>query len=181
MKDLKMIANPTITVATRHVAEAQQTSEACANALATAKKHQDKISSRVNELAEQRAGVVARRQTGDTQESDGSTLALIAADSEGLSALAVEAERIVGAALDRVNAARTLLLAAEAGLRRAQDHAEQDALLVHASKLDVLMLQTVCKLNDVSKRLGDQGTPKWGPSQGLALELRKLQALRREL
>jgi hypothetical protein len=115
-----MIMNPTIAAAARNVAQAQQTSETVANALAIAKTHQAKLSGRINELNEQRASIVARRQAGDMQESDGATLALIEADSEGLAALAVEADRIVAAALDRVSAARTLQVAAEAGLRRAE-------------------------------------------------------------
>jgi hypothetical protein len=53
--------------------------------------------------------------------------------------------------------------------------------LAHAATLDTLMLDTVCKLNDLAKRLGDHGTPKWGPSKGLVLELRKLSAARHEL
>jgi len=67
------------------------------------------------------------------------------------------------------------------GLRRAEDQAEQDALLAHAGKLDALLLKTVARLKDVSKRLDDNGHPKYGPSKELALAHRELQAERLEL
>jgi len=170
-----------VTIAARAVAEARRSSEAAAAALLVAKEHDAKIGARLDSLSEQKGVISARRESGDRRPDDGSVLALIAIDSEDLRALRLDAEAMVSSATDRAASANAVEAASVDGLRRAEDQAEQDALLAHAGKLDALLLETVARLKDVSRRLGDHGRPKYGPSKELALALRKLQAERLEL
>jgi hypothetical protein len=138
------------------------------------------IEGRIRSLETSRNEIIGRRQVGDCKVEDGPQLALIAADLEGLTALLGHAEAVVSDVTAPAEEARRALLFAEQHVQFVEDNMTEAALVEHARRLDGLMIQTVERINAIHKRRGS-GTPKWGPSRALALELRKLQAARHEL
>jgi len=171
--DLVVNAAHALAVASTHVEKASE------NFAATVERR-DLVQERIDALTRGRQQIIGRRQAGDQHPDDGASLALIAADLEGLAPMLLDAEAITSDAKERCTAAQAAVRIAEQTLEGIEAFEAETALIAHASRLDQLLLETVRRFNAVRQRIGS-GTPKWGPSPALALELRKLQAARREL
>jgi hypothetical protein len=138
------------------------------------------IASRIDILDSKRDQIIGRRQRGDQKPDDGVSLALIAADREGLAPLLRDAKSATAEVRNRCLATQSFVDAAVLALQQVEDQKSEADLIEHARRLDTLLLETVQRFNVVRKRVWG-GTAKWGPSKALALELRKLQAERNEL
>ena len=148
--------------------------------LESALKLETQIEDRISALDSKRDQIIGRRQQGKQEPEDGANLALIAADLEGLAPLLNAAEKVTKDARLSCASARPEVDGAVQALQYAEDQKAESDLAEHARKLDALLLTAVQRFNVVRKRVGG-GIPKWGPSPALALELRKLQAERREI
>jgi len=175
-----MSSSDLVVNAAHALAVARAHGERAAEDFAATVERRDLVQERIDALTRGRQRIIVRRQAGDHHPDDGATLALIAADLEGLAPMLVDAEAIASGANDRCATAQAAVRIAEQTLEGIEAFEAETSLIAHAIRLDQLLLETVRRFNAVRQRIGS-GTPKWGPSPALALELRKLQAARREL
>lgn len=166
---------PAITTAAGFVASATARLDAATTALTEAEGTERRVRDRIAALTAERQAIVQRRAGGQSQESDAGRLALIAADLEGLAAIASEAEAAATGERVKVEAEERLVAQARAQLARAEDEAALAALTDHARKLDTLLVTTLSEARHIYMRLG-VGKPPFAPSPALVLELRKVAA-----
>lgn len=138
--------------------------------------YQQKIASRVAELAEQRGNIIARRSSGAHEGVDAADLVLIAADLEGLQPLLQEAAGKV-AETQRAHSAHT---ARASGLRQQlaelQALTKRDALVAYLATLGEKMQEGLAGLDEAVQVTGYTGKPLWSPPAPLYAALRKLAA-----
>ncbi len=163
--------------AARQVAVAAAASQKASAALAKAEAHRQRITDRITAKDAERAAIVSRRVRGKHDPDDAGALALIEADREGLSQMLVAADTDVAAAHGPAEQARQQHAAAQFTLQRAEDEAEEEALVAHAAHLDALLLATVGQLADIAARTG-RPRPAWAPSTELATALRRVMAVK---
>lgn len=167
--------HPAIAAGSRALAEAERTLHHASGALASAEAARDNIDTRIADLVTQRAAIVARRAGGNHQPDDGSQLALIAADVDGLQAMIPDADAVAAAARLPVQTAQHTMEHARAKLARTEAETMEIALIEHARRLARLLVETVERLVRQGKALS-RVRPVWGPSPPLVATLRRLQA-----
>ena len=167
--------NPAITAQARAVAEAEQALQRASPALSSAETYLATIRDRIAELGTQRADIAARRSRGDHEPDDAGRLALIAVDIEGLEGMVPDADGRIAAARRPVEAATHAVDHARAKLAQAEAAALEAALIEHARHLDMLMVDTLTRLNQAEAQLSHH-RPTWGPSANLIAALRRRQA-----
>ncbi len=163
------------------LAESMDQATAAGQVLSAAEKHRDQIAERISVLTNERAGIVARRAGDKREAEDGSRLALIAADLEGLTAMQPDAVARVTeakAAFDRASAAAA---AAREEIARAEALALHTAIPPELEVLAQKLLAGIRALADSGKRASVGGRPPWGASRELRDALRALAAQRGEL
>lgn len=129
----------------------------------------------IDALAARRVAIVGRRQSGQHDPEDGATLALIAADGEGLAALLAEAKVVTdGARAHEAEGRRALALAREA-LAQAEAEIEIGAVVAHLGALDSAVVASLGRLNELQAALHRSGLP-FIPSVEMAQGLRRLLA-----
>ena len=138
--------------------------------------YQQKIASRVAELAEQRGHIIARRSSGAHEGADAADLALIAADLEGLQPLLQEAAVKV-AETQRAHSAYTARASSlRQQLAELQSLAKRDALVAYLSALGAKMQEGLAGLDEAAQVTGYTGKPLWSPPAPLWTVLRRLAA-----
>jgi chromosome segregation ATPase len=145
------------------LSDAMDQTTAAGHVLAAAEKHRDQIAERISALTNERASIVARRAGDKREAEDGSRLALIAADLEGLTAMQPDAVARVAEAKAAFDLASAAAAAAREEIGRAEALALREAIA------------------DATKRAGVGGRPPWGASRELRDLLRKVAAERGEL
>lgn len=168
-----VIANTALLVPARSLAAAEAKLVTASAALAAAQTEHADILGHIRNLEERRAVIIERRQRGDRRGDDGGSLALIAADIEGLSNMRAEVEAGIESARQPVLAAERAVEAARYVLHRAEDELAEAALVAHAEQLDTAMRQAIGELEVLRRKL-NRGTPAWAPSQPLRDELNRL-------
>ena len=168
--------NPAIAAHARALAEAEHALQRASPALSSAETYLATIRDRIAELGMQRAAIVSRRAAGDQQPDDAGQLTLIAADIEGLEAMAPDADARIAAARLPVQTATHAVNHARTRLVHAESEAMEAALIEHARHLDMLMVDTLTRLNQTETRLS-RHRPTWGPSITLIAALRRRQAV----
>ena len=171
--------NVAIAEAARYVAATKLDMEQASAAREGASAGCDRINQRIAALYGERSEIIARRQREGHLVDDGSRLALITADLEGLTSVLADAEAIVTTARATHQQAQQGRSAAEYQLQSAEDEVLEGALLEHAARLETLLLETIGHLDEVNKRRGDRA-PKWA-SRPLYEKLRRQLAERNEL
>jgi hypothetical protein len=167
-----------IEAAARALAEAAATVEEARAPLAAAQAHRDKIAARLDALEAQCVAIVSRRAAGDEQDDDGARLALIAADTEGLKGLLVQAEAALAAPRAIAEQAQRALASVKLASARAEAEAQEVALTAHATMLDQLLVTTLDRLSEASRGIG-RPTHQWQPSRQLADAIRRLDLRRK--
>ena len=138
--------------------------------------YQQKIASRVADLAERRGNIIARRSSGAHEGGDAADLALIAADLEGLQPLLQEAAVKV-AETQRAHSAYTARAAAlRQQIAELQALARRDALVHYLHALAEKMSAGLAGLEEAAHATGYTGKPLWAPPAPLWASLRKLAA-----
>lgn len=166
---------PAITVAAGYIATAEARLDSANAEMADAEAMDRQLRGRIAALTDERTSIVQRRAGGRHEYSDAARLALIAADLEGLSSIAAEAEAALAAARSKMEGEQRLAVQARAHLARAEDEATLAALTEHARKLDALLVASLAEARQVYMRLGI-GKPPFAPSPALVLEIRKVAA-----
>ena len=166
---------PAIAAAAGFVASATARLEMATAALSEAEDAARHVRDRIAALTAERQTIVQRRAAGQSQQSDAGRLALIAADLEGLAAIASETDAAAAAEHAKVEAEQRLVDQARARFARAEDEAALAALTEHARKLDGLLVASLAEARQVYVRLGI-GKPPFAPSPALVTELRKVAA-----
>jgi hypothetical protein len=121
----------------------------------------------------ERSGIIARRQEGQTEDSDGARLALIDADIEGLTVLLARAKGGLAQILSTIQDATRRVEAARYMIRRLEAENREADLLIYVAALERALLEVLPKLADVRQLLGG-GRPRWTPSPALLDGLRRL-------
>jgi len=109
--------------AAEHVARAEAAAEQTTAALRAAQAKLDQIDGRVGALQTERANIIARRTTGNTEPDDAAKVALIDADREGLAGLRRDAGAAVASARQVAEAAANQVAGARQFLQRQEDEA----------------------------------------------------------
>lgn len=164
---------PAITAAAGFVASATARLDAAKAALQAAEKSAAAVRVRVAALGAERAAIIQRRAGGTHEDSDAGSLALIAADLEGLAPLVAEADAAVAEAHNKAAAEEHLVANARAQLERAEAGTQLAALVEHAQRLDVLLTATLAKVAEAAARIGAPGRPPYAPTPGLVLAIRR--------
>jgi|GEM_PF-6544955 len=143
-----------ITSAAQAAVLADERAARAAEPLAAARIALDKVRARIEALHGARQAIIARRQGGDEQPDDGSRLALIAADAEGLAELHTEVQAAVTDAEPAAVAAQEAAARARSLLARAELLETDRAITEHAVELERLLLVTIGKCNASANQLG---------------------------
>ena len=122
---------------------AQIAAARAATEAADAESKLNQITSRTGVLITERAAVVARRAAGHTQPNDGQTLALIAADLEGLEALQRDAANVLSAARALHQENGSTLAAVKAAYAQHENTLALEALDERAGTLIALLQNTL--------------------------------------
>jgi len=149
--------------------------------LSAAEKHRDGIAARIAALFAERAAIVSRRAGGKQDTDDGSKLALLSADLEGLAAMQPDAVHRVTVAKSAFDAATNSAAQLREEIAKAEATALREALIPHVSDLAEKLTAAIKALAESSKRAGIGGKPPWGSSRELRDMLRALAAQRGEL
>jgi hypothetical protein len=162
---------------TDHVAQAAST----LRVLEAAEAHRGQIAERISALSTRREAIVCRRTAGTHDMDDGSSLALIQADLDGLRGLLPDAiARVAGAeAAYQASSAACSLCRGE--IQRLESQAGLAALVDHAGVLAAKLMDTIRNIAAAEQQAGISGLPSWGAPKELYLELRALAAKRGEL
>jgi hypothetical protein len=163
------------------LADAMAETTAAGHILAAAEKHRDTIAERISTLTNERAGIVARRAGDKRDAEDGSRLALIAADLEGLNSMLPDAIARVAEAKAAFDQASAAAAAAREEIARAEALALREAIVPQLEELAQKLTAGIRALADATKRAGIGGRPPWGSSRELRDLLRKVAAERGEL
>ncbi len=163
------------------LSDAMDQTTAAGQVLSAAEKHRDTIAERISALTNERAGIVARRAGDKRDAEDGSRLALIAADLEGLNSMLPDAIARVAEAKAAFDQASAAAAAAREEIARAEALALREAIVPQLEELAQKLTAGVRALADASKRAGVGGRPPWGSSRELRDLLRKVAAERGEL
>ena len=145
--------HPAIAAGARALAEAESTLHHASGTLASADAARDNIDTRIADLVTQRAAIIIRRTSGDRQPDDGSRLALIAVDIDGLQAMIPDADAVSAAARLPVQTAQHAMEHARAKLARTEAETMETALIEHACRLAGLLVETVERLVRQGKAL----------------------------
>ena len=162
-----------IRAAAAALAGAKVEAEQSAVALKSANEAVAEVRSKLDALEAEHAQIVANRKGGDARDDDGSRLAAMAADSEGLAEILEERQATQTLAAAAFATSSQAVSAAEAMLSNASDHALIVDLKVIATELDAKLLATVVEITAVAKRVGSSRAV-WLPSSLLANRLRAL-------
>ncbi len=163
------------------LSDAMDQTTAAGHVLAAAEKHRDQIAERSSALTNERASIVARRAGDKREAEDGSRLALIAADLEGLTAMQPDAVARVAEAKAAFDLASAAAAAAREEIGRAEALALREAIVPQLDELAQKLTAGIRALADATKRAGVGGRPPWGASRELRDLLRKVAAERGEL
>jgi len=149
-----MRMNTELNIAARAVVLADEAVARLSEPLTAARVALDRVRSRIEHLHAARQAIVQRRQGGDEQADDGSRLALIQADAEGLAELHAEAQAAVTAAEGPALEARDAAQRARSILARAEMVAADNAITSHAQAIDSLLIEVIAKANASAAALG---------------------------
>jgi hypothetical protein len=163
------------------LAESMDQATAAGQVLSAAEKHRDTIAERISALTNERASIVARRAGGRVDGEDGSKLALIGADLDGLTAMQPDAVARVAEAKAAFDLASAAAAAAREEIGRAEALALREAIVPQLEELAQKLTAGIRALADATKRAGVGGRPPWGSSRELRDLLRKVAAERGEL
>jgi hypothetical protein len=141
---------------------------------AAAQASRDRIAGRVAALEGERQAIAARRASGHgDDDADGSRLALIALDLDGLASIRVRAETDLSAARHQAQEATRQVAFAQDALDRSADDNLLAALVANAVRLDGLLLSTLTEIEMIRKRRLIARHP-YAPNRELADRLRIL-------
>jgi septal ring factor EnvC (AmiA/AmiB activator) len=163
----------TIKAAAQALAAARHAADAASEAVTEAQHTADRPKARVSASQAERASIIAASR-GGTRDPDASLrLAVLDADLADLAPMVAEAEAELAKAQAAEVEARQAVVRAEQRLAMATDAELERRLVIHAGKLDDLLLATLSELEAVGKRIG-RSRPLFAPSQALAEWLRRL-------
>jgi len=120
---------------------------------AEVKDYRDQVAGRIVDLAGQRAVIVTRRAGGDFHADDGTQLALLAADIEGLQGMLVDADAALVTAAAQQEQAACTLARAYAAFSAAEARLALAALDAHASALLGLLGDTLHQRHAAAAKL----------------------------
>jgi hypothetical protein len=181
---VSQIQTPTdsaIAAAAQQLAGAEAAAAKTSAAMKDTQDQRDRLAGRIADLDAQRAAIISRRAGGHKEADDGSRLALLAADLEGLNGLLVGADQQIAVKRAAHATAARAMESASFGLSDAKDNVLLARLMTHFSDLDVAMLKVLVELESIAGRLNLPGRPAWGASPDLYHRIRKLAAQRGEM
>jgi chromosome segregation ATPase len=168
------MTTPAIKAAASALAEVKQTTETAASTLAEAQASRAQVAERIVALEAERAAIASERKAGADKPDHGARLAIIGMDLEDLADMLAEADAAVAAARAGSQSAAGHVASAQRALDRETDTETLSRLVVHAEKVDGVLLGTIQEINAACGRLGrPAGREPWAPSIQLAEALQR--------
>ncbi len=164
---------PNFESASLRVAEAEAAAAKAGERVREAQARLDQVNERIADLEGKRAGIVARRTAGELQDDDGPTLALLAADLEGLTKLRIDAASALALVQSEHATAQRHVDHARHGLQRAEDRQTYRRLADHATELRRLLLEAIGRTAALEDRLSLSPDACWSASPQLIDALRR--------
>lgn len=155
------------------IAAAERAAERAATELREVEQRRDQVAERLRVLAERRNTIIVRRQSGQEQPDDAGELALIAADTDGLQALMIEANAAVTNAQTGADTAQRHLQHARQALALFEAERQHVLLARHADTLGSLLLAAVERMQVLEQRLNKGASACWAPTRAMTDILRK--------
>jgi hypothetical protein len=155
------------------LAEAKVAAERAETALDAANAGRKRVADRISALSAERASIIGKARAGSNDPALSLQLGVVEADLGDLGDLVAGADAEVAKVQASVAEARQAVVRAEQQLASTRDSEIERLLVVHAGKLDELLLATVNELAAVGKRIG-RARPMFAPSQALADSLYRL-------
>lgn len=173
MNDLTEIP-PAIAAAAHRVARAEADLAEHRRVAGQARQAEQRIIDRIANLDARRAAIGARRADGELRHGDAGEVELIGLDRAELENMRVEAAEMADHTGTAEQQAEQAVAAARQQLARAEHATEEQELAAHAAALGLVLIETVKRMNECSKALGNHRAA-WQPSEELKEKLRRLQ------